>query len=74
VKPLSLGDYHALFRAVGAVLVRQSRHEQWRLPNGRMFTLPISKGGWSSRNDVHCRWRDVCRLMPELRAAWEALT
>lgn len=71
-KPQTYEQFAALFQRAGAVLVRNTVHEQWRLPNGRMFSLPTSKGAWESRNDVHCRWRDVTRVMPELRALWEA--
>ena len=73
-KPKTRHDFLCLLAAAGAVRARNTNgHEQWRLPNGRMFTLPTSKGAWESRNDVHCRWRDLQRLALELRATWEKI-
>lgn len=72
IKPTTRYEFVRLLADAGASIARHNNgHEQWRLPNGRMFTLPVSRGAWIPAF-VHQRWRDLTRVLPELRALWEA--
>jgi len=68
--PTSYRDFADVLRSVGAAPVRQKGgHEQWRLPNGKVFTLPATSAGYTDRRSVLNRWSDLRRLFPKLREA-----
>lgn len=45
---------------VGAVLIRETNHLVWRLPNGRLFVMSKTPG---DKNVEWGRMRDLRRLM-----------
>lgn len=56
---------HAVLKAHGAVLVRQSKHDIWRLPNGRLLTVSHSI---SDRRGFQNVMGDLRRLSQEASA------
>jgi len=65
-RPTSYKEFRRHLLAIGACLIRSTGgHEQWRLPNGRRWTLSMSKGQWTHRRTVLNRWREFCRVVSE---------
>lgn len=64
-RPSTYEDFAQVLRGLGAVLTRtRGAHEQWRLPNGHNFTLPVARRDWRDRRAVLNRWRDLRRTAP----------
>lgn len=67
--PTTHRGFVEILTAVGAVVVRRKgSHEQWRLPNGRTFTIVTAREGYTGRSAVN-RWTELKRLYPEIRSA-----
>jgi predicted RNA binding protein YcfA (HicA-like mRNA interferase family) len=61
--PTDYRGFAQVLRGLGAAPVRQrGGHEQWRLPNGKVFTLPATHAGYVERRAVLNRWCDLRRL------------
>lgn len=70
--PNTYRSFILVLLAAGAEIERNaSGHEQWRLPNGRRFTLPSSRGSWGDRHGVLNRWRDLRHIYPAIVRVWE---
>lgn len=67
--PTDYAGFAQVLRGLGAAPIRQKgSHEQWRLRNGKVFTLPATRAGYGDRRTILNRWADLRRLAPELRA------
>jgi hypothetical protein len=66
--PTDYAGFADALRRIGAAPVRQrGGHEQWRLPNGKVFTLPATRSGYMDRRATLNRWSDLRRMFPALR-------
>lgn len=57
-------EFEDLLRSHGAVFERENGgHRQWKLPNGRTFTVPTAKRDWSHRPTLYHRARDLRKAL-----------
>lgn len=65
--PTSYNGFVEVLTRVGAVPLRsKGSHQQWRLPNGRCFTIVTTREGYVGRSAVN-RWTELKRLYPGVR-------